>query len=103
MPDLIDRAVAWVKSPSYIDFTTRQLAILGVVLEGGHPIKVRELARSLNLAKPVVTRAVSVLVEHGFVERQRGDDRRDRLITPTEAGRLFRSMVAEVADEQIPA
>ncbi|HEX7874153.1 MAG TPA: helix-turn-helix domain-containing protein [Sphingobium sp.] len=97
MPDLIDRAVAWVTSPAYIDFTTRQLAILGLVLDAPQPPKVKELAARLNLVKPVVTRPITVLAKHGFVERQRGEDRRDCLIVPTIVGQLFRSAVAECA------
>ncbi|MCE7797888.1 MarR family transcriptional regulator [Sphingobium sufflavum] len=95
MPDLIDRAIAWVKSPTYIDFTTRQLAVLGVVLAEPQPVKVKDLAATLAVSKPVITRAVGVLVKHRLVERQKGRDLRNCFIAPTEAGRLFRSLFAE--------
>jgi DNA-binding MarR family transcriptional regulator len=97
MSDLIECAVAWVKSPTYIDFTTRQLAILGVVLDGAAPIRVKDLASTLKVSKPVITRAVSVLEGHGLVERQRGSDRRDRFIAPTDTGHAFRSDVRAAA------
>jgi len=93
MPDLIERAVAWVKSPAYIDFTTRQLAILGVVLAEPKPVRVRELASMLNLSRPVISRAVAALEEHSLVERHRGEDRRDRFVAPTETGQEFRRQV----------
>lgn len=91
MADLIDQAVAFVRSPSYIDLTTRQLAVLGIALREQTPLKVREMASTLNVAKPVVTRALDTLEGHGLVERRRGQDKRDRFICVTDAGRAFRS------------
>lgn len=93
MSDLIDRAVAWVKSPSYLELTTRQLAILGVVMGEDEPIRVRDLARTLRLQKPVVSRAVNVLQGMGFIARTKGADKRDRFISVTDAGRVFRSTI----------
>lgn len=93
MPDLIESAIAFVRSPFYLDVTPRQLAVLGIALEEGQPLKVREMAATLNLTKPVVTRALDTLESHGLVERRRGKDKRDRLIHPTPAGRAFRSQL----------
>lgn len=95
MPDLIDRAVAWVKSPMYIELTTRQLAILGVVMAQREPVKVRTLAQTLNLAKPVVSRALGALEERGLIERQRGKDRRDRFVHATAAAAAFRAKMGD--------
>ena len=97
MSDLIDRAVAWVKSPSYLELTTRQLAIIGVVMGEDAPICVRDLAKVLKLQKPVVSRALTVLQSMGFIERRRGTDKRDRFISITDAGREFRAKIGDVA------
>ena len=91
MPDLIDRAVEFVKSPNYIEMTTRQLAVLGEAMAAPQPLKVRELAKLLNVSKPVVTRALIVLSDMGLIERQRGRDRRDRFVHVTPAATEFRA------------
>lgn len=91
MPDLIDRAVEFVQSPSYRDLTLRQIAILGVAMSSDQPPRVRELASALHVSKPVVTRALNTLAELGLIERQRGYDRRDRFVHVTQAGRDFRT------------
>lgn len=91
MPDLIDRAVEFVKSPAYLDLTTRQLAILGVAMSAAQPPRVGELADALHVSKPVVTRSLDMLARLGLIERRRGSDRRDRFVHVTPAGREFRS------------
>jgi len=97
MSDLFDQAVAFVRSPLYIDLTARQLAIIGVAMHADQPVRVKEMAQTLNVAKPVVTRALNTLERHGFVERLRGTDRRDRFISVTAAGRAFRSQIGGAA------
>lgn len=97
MTDLIDRAVAYVQSPHYRDLTTRQLALLGVAMRHDSPLPVRDMARELRLAKPVVTRALHALERCGFVERRGGVDKRDRFIHVTAAGRAFRAKLGDVA------
>ncbi len=97
MSDLIDQAVSFVQSPAYIELTTRQLAILGVAMQKPEPLKVREMASTLKVAKPVVTRALVTLERYGLVERRRGKDLRDRLIHVTDTGRAFRSAIGSVA------
>jgi DNA-binding MarR family transcriptional regulator len=97
MADLIDQAVAFVTSPSYLELTTRQLAIMGVAMKHDEPLKVREMAHSLKVSKPVVSRALGTLEEHGFVERRRGEDKRERFIHVTDAGRAFRSAIGGAA------
>lgn len=93
MSDLFNQAVAFVKSPAYIDVTTRQLAILGVAMTAEEPLKVREMASALKLSKPVVTRALLTLERYGLVERRRGKDMRDRFIHVTSSGRAWRAAV----------
>lgn len=95
MPDLIDQAVTFVRSPAYLELTARQLAIIGVAMGEGGPVRVKDMALTLNVAKPVVSRALDVLERHGFVERRRGDDKRDRFIHVTDAGAAFRRAIGE--------
>ena len=97
MADLLDRAVEFVKSPEYVDLTTRQLAILAVVMNAPQPPRVRELALALHVQKPVVTRSLDTLMKLGLVERHRGHDRRDRFIHVTDAGRAFRAALGGAA------
>lgn len=95
MADLIDQAVAFVKSNQYLELTTRQLAVLGIAMRHDVPLRTREMAAELSLSKPVVSRAVNTLEAFGFVERLRGRDRRDRLIGVTPAGRVFRAKLGD--------
>lgn len=68
------------------DLTNRQTAIVMVVSWTDGPHTVRALSQLLNVAKPVITRAVSTLVLLGFVERRRDtEDRRNVFITATPA------------------
>lgn len=97
MSDLIDRAVAYVKSTQYLELTTRQLAVLGVAMRYSKPLRVREMADELRVEKPVITRALNTLEAHGFVERRRGSDKRDRFIHVTPAGHEFRAKIGGVA------
>jgi DNA-binding MarR family transcriptional regulator len=55
------------------------------------------MAMSLNVSKPVVSRALAVLEGHGFVERRRGEDKRDRFIFVTDAGVAFRQAIGGAA------
>lgn len=97
MADLIDQAVAFVRSPLYIEMTARQLAIIGVAMGADSPVRVRDMAATLNVAKPVVSRALNVLEGHGFIERRRGEDKRSCFIHVTDAGRAFRASIGGVA------
>ncbi|CAM8631644.1 MarR family transcriptional regulator [Sphingobium cupriresistens] len=97
MSDLFDQAVAFVRSPLYIEMTARQMAIIGVAMQDAEPVRVRDMAKRLGVAKPIVTRALNTLERHGFVERLRGPDRRDRLINVTDAGRAFRASIGGAA------
>ena len=63
------------------DLTARQLAVLLNVYLTPQPHTVRGLAKSLNVSKPAITRAVNWLSELGMVKRKTDDaDRRSVLI-----------------------
>lgn len=72
------------------DLTNRQMALLMIVhLEEG-PHTVRGLARSLNVSKPVITRALNRLGALGYLRRQRDDsDKRNIFVACTEEGAAF--------------
>lgn len=97
MRDLIDQAVAFVTSPSYIDLTARQLAIIGVAMESTQPLRVKEMAAAIRVEKPVVSRALDRMEREGLLERRRGADRRDCFIHVTDAGRAFRASIGGAA------
>lgn len=90
MPNLIDQAMTFVRSPAYIDLTLRQLAIIGVAADAVEPLRVKDMAAAIKVEKPVITRALNRMERDGLLERKRGSDRRDCFIHVTEAGRAFR-------------
>lgn len=101
MNDLVSASLAWVRSPDYVELTSRQFALLGLVCDEQGPHHVRRLAQSLKVSKPVITRAATVLEELGFVVRRRlTSDRRDKVLEATSAGREFRDMLALLAGDQ---
>lgn len=72
------------------DLTNRQMALLLMVYLMPGPHTVRGLARSLNVSKPVVTRALNRLGSLGYLRRQRDDsDRRNIFVTRTAEGADF--------------
>lgn len=72
------------------DLTTRQTAILLTVYLDPPPHTVRGLAASLNVTKPVITRALDTMGALGLVSRQRDEaDRRNVLIRRTVEGALY--------------
>ena len=72
------------------DLTNRQMALLLVVYLSPGPHTVRGLARSLNVSKPVVTRALNRLGALGYLRRQRDDtDKRNIFIARTTEGAGF--------------
>lgn len=72
------------------ELTTRQLAILLQIYFAEKPATVRALARSLDLGKPAVTRALDTLSRHGFVRRVKdADDKRNVLLYRTVRGSVF--------------
>lgn len=74
------------------DLTQRQMAILLIVYTTDPPHTVRGLARELDVAKPVITRALDSLGRLGYVKRKRDDnDRRSVLVQRTVAGSVYLS------------
>lgn len=72
------------------DLTNRQMALLMIVYLKPGPHTVRGLARSLNVSKPVVTRALNRLGALGYLRRQRDDsDKRNIFVTRTAEGADF--------------
>lgn len=79
------------------DLTARQMAVLLVCESSGESQTVRGLARHLNVAKPVITRAVDKLADLGLLERREDKaDRRSVLIRPTRAGSKHVSAIANI-------
>lgn len=81
--------VNYVKA-SEPDLTNRQLAVLMMIHYRNGPHTVRGLAMSLNVSKPVITRALDKLSNLGFLMRQPDDtDGRNVFIVPTTRGVSF--------------
>ena len=72
------------------DLTLRQMAILLHVYLEPPPHTIRDLARLLDVTKPVITRALDTMGAMGLVTRYRDDaDRRNVLVRRTVAGALY--------------
>ena len=72
------------------DLTLRQLALLLEIYLVPPPHTVRGLAATLNVTKPVITRALDTLGEMGLVDRVRDElDRRSVIVKRTVGGALF--------------
>ena len=72
------------------DLTARQFALLLSVFMKPGPHAVRDLARSLDLPKPAVTRALDVLERQGLVRRKRDKaDKREVSVHRTVKGAVF--------------
>lgn len=94
MSDLIAQALTFVRSPAYIDLTARQLAIIGVAMDAGQPLRVKDMAAAIKVEKPVITRALDRMEREGLLERRKGaEDKRDCFIHVTDAGRAFRASI----------
>ncbi len=79
------------------DLTMRQMAMLLSIYLSPPPHTVRGLAKSLNISKPAVTRALNKLGDMGLVKRKRDDDdRRSVLVQRTVKGSVYLSDVADV-------
>ena len=81
------------------DLTNRQMALLMVVYLLPGPHTVRGLAARLQVAKPVVTRALNTLGSLGYVRRQKDAiDRRNIFIEQTPPGLAFLNEFAELLE-----
>jgi len=90
-PDLALAARAWIHSSDYVDMTFRQAALLSLICDEPGPHRVRELARSLGVEKPVVSRCADTFGSIGLAKRVSDpEDRRSVLIEATALGRSTR-------------
>jgi len=79
------------------DLTARQLAIMLTVYLSPPPHTVRNLAASLKVSKPAVSRALHLLERLGLARRKRDDaDRRSVLVQRTIKGSVYLSELAEI-------
>lgn len=82
------------------DLTSRQMAILLSVYMTTPPHTVRGLARELNVAKPVVTRAIDALSKLGYLKRAKDEaDKRNIFIQRTVVGAVYLRDFADMVDE----
>lgn len=92
MVDLAALSLAWCQSNPQVELTLRQMALLGIVCDEPGPHRVRHLAKRLNVAKPVVTRAANKFTAIGALERKRSTtDKRDLELCATDLGRDLRA------------
>ena len=83
-----------------LEISARQLALLLTVYLSPPPHTVRSLATELDIAKPVVTRALDSLSQRGFIKRRRDEeDRRSVFVDRTAAGADFLSTLSDVIVE----
>lgn len=83
------------------DLTLRQMAILLHVYLVPPPHTVRGLAATLNVSKPVITRALDTMGAMKLVDRVRDDrDRRNVIIKRTVAGALYLEKLGDLIIDQ---
>lgn len=81
------------------DLTTRQLSVLLTVYLETKKHTVRELAGTIDVSKPVITRCVDTLSMLGLVKRVRDEkDRRNVFIQRTVKGAVFLTDFAEMIE-----
>ncbi len=89
-------SLSQVRSEAH-DLTLRQMAILLQIYLVPPPHTVRGLAATLNVTKPVITRALDTMGAMGLVDRVRDDqDRRNVIIKRTVAGALYLEKLGDV-------
>ncbi|MBY5547916.1 winged helix-turn-helix transcriptional regulator [Rhizobium leguminosarum] len=83
------------------DLTLRQMAILLHIYLVPPPHTVRGLAATLEVTKPVITRALDTMGEMGLVDRVRDDaDRRNVIIKRTVGGALYLEKLGDLIRDQ---
>ena len=82
---------------SGLDISSRQLALMLTVYLSPPPHTVRGLASELEIAKPVITRALDSLGQRGLLKRVRDEsDRRSVLVERTTEGTAFLSTLSDL-------
>ena len=80
-----------------LDLSARQMAVLLTVYTTDPPHTVRGLAKSLNVSKPAVTRALDRLGKIEFIRRKTDEaDRRSILVQRTVKGSVYLSEFADL-------
>jgi DNA-binding MarR family transcriptional regulator len=83
------------------DLTLRQMAILLHIYLVPPPHTVRGLAATLNVTKPVITRALDTMGDMGLVDRVRDErDRRSVVIKRTVGGALYLEKLGDLVRYQ---
>jgi DNA-binding MarR family transcriptional regulator len=83
------------------DLTLRQMAILLHIYLVPPPHTVRGLAVTLNVTKPVITRALDTMGEMGLVDRVRDErDRRNVVIKRTVSGALYLEKLGDLVRDK---
>ncbi|WP_374764808.1 MarR family transcriptional regulator [Yunchengibacter salinarum] len=78
------------------DLTMRQMTLLLTVYLLEPPHTVRGLALELNVAKPVITRALDTLSRRGLIKRKRDEsDRRNVIVQRTVKGAVYLSELSD--------
>jgi DNA-binding MarR family transcriptional regulator len=79
------------------DLSVRQICILLTIYLEAPPHTVRDLAKKLNVSKPVITRALDSMGKLGLVSRRRDEvDKRNVLVQRTVNGALFLERLADL-------
>lgn len=90
-----DVALSMVKDDEP-DLSVRQISILLTIYLEAPPHTVRDLAKKLNVSKPVITRALDSMGKLELVSRRRDEkDRRNVLIQRTVKGALYLERLAD--------
>ena len=77
------------------DLSVRQLTILLTIYMEAPPHTIRDLAKNLQVSKPVITRALNAMGKLNLVARRRDDaDRRNVLVQRTVKGALYLDQLA---------
>ena len=88
------------------DLTSRQMSVILSVYMTDPPHTVRGLAADLNVAKPVITRALDTLGNKGLIKRSKDErDGRSILVTRTVKGAVYLSELSDrivAADKAVP-
>lgn len=84
------------------DLSPRQIAILLTIYLDPPPHNVRDLAKTLGVTKPVITRALDSMGQLDLVSRRRDDeDRRNIRISRTVEGALYVEQLSDYIRERI--
>jgi DNA-binding MarR family transcriptional regulator len=85
----MEALISYVRS-GQPDLTNRQMALMLLVYLTPGPHTVRGLAASLDVSKPVITRALNTLGSLGYLRRVRDEsDRRNVFVAKTRTGQEF--------------